>query len=150
MSPTEALPPVEAGLIPIPVSQLAYGAGSCGLMPATVKLVRHHVWGLAGVTEHSVRNGPAPGSGPQQPDVGKLVKVAWPRGWAARAEGDELVLVDEERSVVAYEGDVVYLGGSGSVSSGQFWMCSLGGIQRNGEWIEPVPGYEELTGPSGG
>ena len=46
-------------------------------------------------------------------DAGQVVKVIWPYGYAARADGARLALIDAEHgdAVIAHEGDRVEVGG---------------------------------------
>ena len=58
-------------------------------------------------------------------DDGRVVKVIWPYGYAARADGSGLVLVDTRHgnAVIAREGDRVEVGGGYAGSEEDGWLA---------------------------
>lgn len=72
-------------------------------------------------------------------------KVLWPHGYVARPEGSRLALLDRVGSLVAYEGDLVRIGGGETGSDGEWLGC--GGISVVTSAGEPDRGAEP-TPPS--
>lgn len=69
-----------------------------------------------------------PGSGLGVADTtGRIIHVLWPFGYAARADGDRLALVDGRNRIAAHVGDVITM---------------AGGFGSNDEWVacqaEPI------------
>ena len=105
-------PSSAAGLISVP-TQSPWPGGvpqSCMTALLTGVLVADERWGLA-------------------IDVGEaeVQKVSWPFGFAARADGDGLVLVDTTHggAIVAREGDRVQIGG-GDTGRDNGWIACGG------------------------
>jgi hypothetical protein len=57
--------------------------------------------------------------------AGRVVKVIWPSGYAARQDGTRLVLIDTEHgdAVVAREGDLVGVGGGFAGDEEDGWLA---------------------------
>ena len=74
---------------------------------------------------------PVSGLGFIHPD-GKAVSVLWPFGYSARIEGAQAVLLDDEGTVVAREGDKVTLGGGYGAGDDTFTACGVVSIEEPG------------------
>ncbi len=105
------LPTLDPSLIAVP-TQEPEPAGSPRPCPAALiegTLVPDERWGM--IIE----------------DVDGLTrKVLWPHGYAARQDGSRLALLDGGGSIVAFEGDLVRIGGGEAGSNGTWLGC--GGI----------------------
>ncbi len=103
---------LDPSLVALP-TQDPEPSGSPGPCPAALiegTLVTDERWGLA-----------------IEDTDGLTRKVLWPHGYAARVERSRLALLDATGSVVAYQGDLVEIGGGETGSSGTWLGC--GGIR---------------------
>jgi hypothetical protein len=101
------VPPTPiVSVIPVP-THASPPPGSPQPCPAALiqgRLVADEQWGIAVGVED-----------------GSVIKVIWPYGYASRADGDRMALVDGSGQVVAREGDHVEIGGG--FSGGDWFAC---------------------------
>lgn len=108
--PSVAQPTVDPSVVGVP-TQAPEPSGSPRPCPAALiegALVTDERWGLVIEDADGLRR-----------------KILWPHGYAARV-GSRLALLDASGSIVAYEGDLVRVGGGETGSSGTWLGC--GGI----------------------
>jgi len=106
--PSVVPPTIDPSLVAVPTQdpELAGSPGPCRLGLTGGTLVSDERWGLA------IEN-----------RDGSLQKVLWPHGYAARREASRLALIDGNGSVVAYEGDLVRMGGGLSGTDDAWGAC---------------------------
>lgn len=100
---------VGGGLIPVPTQEpiLPFEQQACPAALLQGMLVADPRWGMAVADRFE----------------GRVKKVLWPYGWAARSEGGRRVLLNEARQVVGGEGDLIQFGG-GEMPAGEWLACS--------------------------